>query len=64
MNICQIDSPNLCTSEIIQAAYENRLYCGLTNISRQVLEVYYSIPEDLWYEEEFVLNDLSIGGID
>lgn len=63
MNVIQIDFPNLTTSEIVQAAYENRLYCGLTNISSYVYDVYLAVPEDLW-SDEFILNDISLGGID
>lgn len=67
MNVIQIDFPNLTTSEIVQAAYENRLYCGLTNISSYVYDVWQNASEDLWsdeYENGFRLNDISLGGID
>lgn len=62
MNI-DITDVGLTTSDIILAAHQNRLYSGLKNISKVVEEIYWSVPEDLW-DDEFLLNDLSIGGID
>lgn len=67
MNKVFIDDVGLTTSDLVIAAQQNILYSNNTNISRPVLEIWYSTPEDLWEEEsnnwDYSLSDVSLSGV-